>query len=164
MRRRHRTRKKLVAKQSRSEGVYNRAGDLSVTFCGKGGATECVRRWLFKRKVVANDTQSATTWWRRSGSKLRFVRLALPSLSHFMSASLCLSANRSAWTNFASLASFGCFATLSHFMSASLCLSANPLGMDCSVRSDVILCKINKRQQTDRLLSFSWWRRSGSNR
>ncbi|MCQ4021793.1 MULTISPECIES: hypothetical protein [unclassified Ruminococcus] len=29
------TRKRLVATASRSEGVYNRAGEPSVTFCGK---------------------------------------------------------------------------------------------------------------------------------
>ena len=31
-------RKKLVATANRREGVYNRAGEPSVTFCGKGGA------------------------------------------------------------------------------------------------------------------------------
>ena len=32
---RPKNRKRLVANQSRREGVYNRAGDVSVTFCGE---------------------------------------------------------------------------------------------------------------------------------
>ena len=35
-----RTRKRLVATVSRREGVYNRAGEPSVTFCGRGGMTK----------------------------------------------------------------------------------------------------------------------------
>ena len=40
--RRRRTRKRLVATGSRREGVYNRAGEPSVTFCGKGRTVERV--------------------------------------------------------------------------------------------------------------------------
>lgn len=34
------TRKRLVATANRCEGVYNRAGKPSVTFCGRGDAAE----------------------------------------------------------------------------------------------------------------------------
>lgn len=37
--RQRRTRKRLVATVSRREGVYHRAGEPGVTFCGKGGMT-----------------------------------------------------------------------------------------------------------------------------
>ena len=44
--RRRSTRKRLVATASRREGVYNRAGEPSVTFCGKGGTVERVTDFL----------------------------------------------------------------------------------------------------------------------
>ncbi len=82
----------------------------------------------------------------------------------FMSASLCLSANRSAWTNSLRLLRSLASQPFRIFMSASLCLSANRSAWTVRFAPDVILCKINKRQQTFSLLSFLWWRRSGSNR
>ena len=56
----HQNRKKLVAKASRSEGVYNRADEPSVTFCEKGAATEHMikdrsKNGLFNCSVVCCD-------------------------------------------------------------------------------------------------------------
>ena len=49
----------MVAKQSRREGVYNRAGDLSVTCFGKEEQrNECEAI----KKIAASDMQLATTW------------------------------------------------------------------------------------------------------
>ena len=47
-------RKKLVATASCREGVYNRAGEPSAIFCGKGGGTTCVRSDFYK-KIRASD-------------------------------------------------------------------------------------------------------------
>ncbi len=80
----------------------------------------------------------------------------------FMSASLCLSANRSAWTNSLRLLRSVASQPFRIFMSASLCLSANRSAWTVRFAPDIILCKIKKRQQTFSLLSFLWWRRSGS--
>ena len=41
-------RKKLVATANRREGVYNRAGEPSVTFCGKGGAAKQTNTPFFR--------------------------------------------------------------------------------------------------------------------
>ena len=54
-------RKKLVATASCREGVYNRAGEPSAIFCGKGGGTTCVRSDFYK-KIRASDTKLAPTW------------------------------------------------------------------------------------------------------
>lgn len=43
----HQNRKKLVEKASRSEGVYNRADEPSVTFCEKGAATKHTKKRPF---------------------------------------------------------------------------------------------------------------------
>ena len=58
-------RNRVVAKQSRCEGVYNRTGDLSVTCFGK---EERRREWGMDfsiKKAVTNDTKSVTKWCRR---------------------------------------------------------------------------------------------------
>ena len=46
LKRRRRNRKRLLATASRSEGVYNRAGEPGVTFCEKGGAVEWATDFL----------------------------------------------------------------------------------------------------------------------
>ena len=43
------TRKRVVARVSRREGVYNRAGEPSVPFCGKGGARERADGFFFAK-------------------------------------------------------------------------------------------------------------------
>ena len=53
------TRKRVVATASRREGVYNRAGEPSVPFCGKGGARERADDFFFsegKKEVGAKWT------------------------------------------------------------------------------------------------------------
>ena len=53
-----RTRKKLVATANRREGVYNRTGEPSVTFCEKGQhfrpppAADKGRKWLAQRSAI----------------------------------------------------------------------------------------------------------------
>ena len=47
------TRKKLVATANRREGVYNRAGEPSVTFCGKGGAAKQTNTPSFRWGIVS---------------------------------------------------------------------------------------------------------------
>lgn len=44
--RRRRTRKRLIVTASRREGVYDRAGEPSVSVCGKGGTVERVTDFL----------------------------------------------------------------------------------------------------------------------
>ena len=56
----HQNRKKLVEKASRSEGVYNRADEPSVTFCEKGAATKHTKKdrsinGLFDCSIVCCD-------------------------------------------------------------------------------------------------------------
>ena len=47
------TRKKLVATANRREGVYNRAGEPGVTFCGKGGAAKQTNTPSFRWGIVS---------------------------------------------------------------------------------------------------------------
>ena len=53
------TRKRVVATASRREGVYNRTGEPSVPFCGKGGARERADGFFFavgKKEAGAKRT------------------------------------------------------------------------------------------------------------
>ena len=56
------TRKRLIATASRREGVYNRAGEPSVTFCGE---EERRRERAAAKDAVASGAESATTTQRR---------------------------------------------------------------------------------------------------
>ena len=56
------TRKRLAATASRREGVYNRAGEPSVTFCGE---EERRRERAAAKAAVASGSESATTTQRR---------------------------------------------------------------------------------------------------
>ena len=53
-----RTRKKLVATASRREGVYNRTGEPSVTFCERGGARKRADGLSFCRRQKNKPEQS----------------------------------------------------------------------------------------------------------
>ena len=56
------TRKRLIATASRREGVYNRAGEPSVTFCGE---EERRRARAAAKDAAASGAESATTTQRR---------------------------------------------------------------------------------------------------
>ena len=60
--RRRQARKRLAATGIRCEGVYNRAGEPSVTFCGRGGMTERYEKSPALRLGFLNGAQSIPTW------------------------------------------------------------------------------------------------------
>ena len=68
-----RTRKKLVAAASRREGVYNRTGEPSVTFCERGGARKRADD-LFSvagKKISRSKANFAPAWRKRWDSNPR---------------------------------------------------------------------------------------------
>ena len=66
-------RKRLVATVSRREGACNRAGEPSVTFCGKGGASERADDAFYDYDIKKRRSKAdfAPTWRRRRDSNPR---------------------------------------------------------------------------------------------
>ena len=80
-----RTRKKLVATANRCEGVYNRAGEPSVTFCEKEEQRR-ERALIFIKNQSKRYKKLAPTWRRRWDSNPRYLAVSLvfktSSLNH----------------------------------------------------------------------------------
>ena len=74
-------RKKLVATASCREGVYNRAGEPSATFCGKGGGERRVCALIFTKKseqAIQSLLRRGWAGWIRTSGMTESKSVALP--------------------------------------------------------------------------------------